>query len=97
MDGIFFFDKHVQPSNDFCMASIFRETHGQITPETLYRDVVGYQATGDNKWAVMDPVNQEIWVAWSQFGAEINAFERSPIHIKLNDYWTQAKGDGFLA
>ena len=70
------------------MANILREQHGEITPETLYRDIVGYQQTGDNKWVVMDPAAQEIWVAWSQFGTTINAFERSPIHIKLNDFWT---------
>lgn len=89
LDGVFFFDKHVQPSNDPCMGNILREQHGRITAETMYRDIVGYQRTGDNKWAVMDPAAQEIWVAWSQYGTTVNAFERSPIHIKLNDYWTK--------
>lgn len=42
LDGVFFFDRHVQPSDDPCMGSILKAQHGKITPETLYRDVVGY-------------------------------------------------------
>lgn len=96
LDGVFFYDKHVQPSDDYCMGDILKESHGQITAETLYRDVVGLQRTGDNKWVVMDPASQEIWAAWSEFGAEINAFERSPIHIRLNDFWTKTNPKEFL-
>ena len=96
LDGVFFLNKHVQPSDDPCMGNILREQHGQITAETMYRDIVGYQRTGDNKWAVMDPEAQEIWVAYSQYGTTINAFERSPIHIRLNDYWTDTLSPSFL-
>jgi hypothetical protein len=37
------------------MGNILSAAHGNITAETLYRDVVGYQKTGDNKWTVFDP------------------------------------------
>jgi hypothetical protein len=70
------------------MGNILSAAHGNITAETLYRDVVGYQKTGDNKWTVFDPEAQEIWVAWSQYGAEVDAYTRSPIHIKLNEFWS---------
>lgn len=88
MDGIFFLDKHVQPSSDDCIASILRDQYGKITPETMFRDVAGYQQTGDNNYVVMDPANQELWLGWSQFGAQINAFERPIMHVKLNDFWS---------
>ena len=65
LDGVFFLNKHVQPSDDPCMGNILREQHGHITAETMYRDIVGYQRTGDNKWVVMDPEAQEIWLAYS--------------------------------
>ena len=37
------------------MATILISEHGKITAETLYRDIAGYQATGDNTVVVMDP------------------------------------------
>ena len=65
LDGIFFLNKHVQPSDDRCMASIITEQYGRITAETIYRDIAGYQATGTNNVVVMDPAGQQIWVSWS--------------------------------
>jgi len=35
----------------------------------------------------MDPEGQQIWASWSQYGAPINAYERSPMHIRLSDFW----------
>ena len=89
LDGIFFLDKHSQPSGDPCLPNTLSASYGHITPETLYRDVVGFSQTGDNKWTVMDPASQELWTAWSQYDAQVNAFERSPIHVRLNDFWTE--------
>ena len=66
LNGVFFLDSHTQPSlNDTCLGSILSNHHGNITAETLYRDVVGYHRTGNNNFVVMDPVSQEIWTAWS--------------------------------
>lgn len=69
------------------MATILISEHGKITAETLYRDIAGYQATGDNTVVVMDPAGQQIWVSWSQFGARVDGYARSPIHIRLSDFW----------
>lgn len=55
LDGLFYYDKRVQPSGSACMGSILSANHGNITPETLYRDVAGYEATGDAQVIVMDP------------------------------------------
>lgn len=89
LDGVFFFNKLIQPSDNPCMGNILREQHGRINVETMYRDIVGYHQTGDINWVVMDPAAQDIWAAWSQYGTTINAYERSPIHIRLNDFWTK--------
>lgn len=87
LDGIFYYNKHMQPNKDYCIATILRENYGSITAETLYRDIAGYEATGDNKVVVMDPESQEVWVAWSEYGREVNAYERSPIHVRLSEFW----------
>ena len=100
LDGIFFYDKQVQPSGNPCIGAILNATHGQITAETLYRDVAGYDQTGDAQVIVMDPAAQEIWASWSQYGASVNAYERSPIHIRLSDFWGTPEGarcGGFLS
>jgi hypothetical protein len=58
MDGVFFYDQHVQPSNDQCVGNILTQAHGKINPETLYADVAGYHATGNAQVVVMDPEGQ---------------------------------------
>ncbi len=96
LDGVFFFDKHVQTSHDPCMANIIAPQHGKITPETMFRDVAGLHRTGDNNYVVMDPAAQEIWVGWSQFNGTLNAFERPIFHVKFNDFWTPTSTITFL-
>ena len=55
MNGIFFYDKHVQPSTDPCVANILTAALGSITPATLYRDVAGFHETGNAQVVAMDP------------------------------------------
>jgi hypothetical protein len=55
LDGIFYYDKHVQPSNNVCLGNILKEKHGKITAETLYSDIPGYHKTGNAQMVVMDP------------------------------------------
>ena len=55
MDGVFYWDKFVQPSYNPCMGQILQDNYGQITPELIYRDIAGLHATGDTQVAVMDP------------------------------------------
>lgn len=94
LDGVFFFDKFVQPSGNPCLGSILQNAHGKITPQTLYQDVAGYHATGNAQVIVMDPEGQQIWASWSQYGAPINGYQRSPIHIRLSDFWGNTKEEG---
>ena len=55
MDGIFFYDKNLQPSYNPCLGQILQENYGEITPELIYRDAAGIHATGDTQVVVMDP------------------------------------------
>ena len=89
LPGVFFQDKGIQPSNDFCLGSIAKENHGKITPETMFRDMAGYHSTGDATVVVMDPEGQQIWASWSQYNTLplVYAYQRSPIHIDLSKYW----------
>lgn len=95
LDGIFYYNKFVQPSGDVCINSILQAQYGHVTPATMYEDVAGFHETGNAQVIVMDPEGQQIWAAWSQYGAPINAYERSPMHIKLSDFWGNTQ-DGFL-
>lgn len=87
IDGVFYFDKHVQPSNDECVGNILKDAVPNITPATLYRDVAGFHQTGDTQVCAMDLTSQEIWVSYSEFGTNVKAYLRSPIHIKLQEFW----------
>lgn len=89
MDGIFFYDKFVQPSYNPCMGQVIQANYGQITPEVIYRDVAGYHSTGDTQVVVMDPAGQQIWASWAEHKTGNRAYTRSPIHIRLSDFWGQ--------
>ena len=43
MDGVYF----VQRTPEYCLNDLVEKNHGNITPETLFRDVAGYMKTGD--------------------------------------------------
>jgi len=96
IDGVFYYDKGIQPDGDVCLSGVLNLNHGKITPATLYQDAAGFHQTGNAQVIVMDPLSQELWASWSQYGAPVNAYERSPIHIRLNDFWTPAAEDRFL-
>lgn len=44
----------------------------------------------------MDPEGQQIWASWSEYNSTINGYQRSPIHIRLSDFWNEEKPTGFL-
>jgi hypothetical protein len=97
LNGVFYYDKYIQPSGHICLASILKSTHGKITPETMYRDVAGFHTTGNAQVIVMDPEGQQIWATWSEYNNPINAYTRSPMHIKLSDFWAPSPTkSGFL-
>ncbi|TNV78485.1 hypothetical protein FGO68_gene8749 [Halteria grandinella] len=87
MDGIFYLDKHVQPSDNQCIKNIITPQYGHITAETIYSNLIGDHRTGDNMWVVMKPESGDIWMASSQYGAPVEAYRRSPIHVRLGDFW----------
>jgi len=62
----------------------------------MFRDIAGYHPTGNAQLVVMDPEGQQIWAAWSQYGAPVNAFERSPMHIDLKPFWESSNSSHFL-
>ena len=87
MDGVFYYDKWLQPSDDLCISAILEANYGKITAEVIYRDVAGYHATGDTQMVVMDPAGQQIWASWAEHKTAVPAYRRSPMHIKLSDFW----------
>jgi len=60
---------------------------GSMTAATLYRDVAGISRTGDTQVCAFDVNNREIFVSYSEYKTAREAFYRSPIRVKLNDFW----------
>lgn len=96
-DGIFYYDKGIQPSVDLCIGSITKGVHGQIVPENMFRDIAGFHETGDAQVIVMDPEDQVIWGMWSLYNSTINAYTRAPIRIDLKKFYTPSTDSNFLA
>lgn len=74
LDGTFYFDKMIQPSDNTCIGNILKDTHGRITPETLYQEIAGRHTTGDATVVVMDPEGQQVWVSWSEYNTTTCAY-----------------------
>ncbi|KRX04245.1 hypothetical protein PPERSA_11369 [Pseudocohnilembus persalinus] len=87
LDGIMYFDKHVQPSNDACIGDILSYYWGEITWETLFRDVAGWHKTGDTQVCVTDVYESTIYISYSAANTNIEAHERSPMKIDLRPYY----------
>lgn len=90
LDGVMFFDKHVQPSGDSCVGDILKATYGNITPSVLFRDVVGRHNTGDAHWAVYDLHNNVAWMAFAEYRTAVPAHKRNPIYVDFNPYFLSA-------
>lgn len=87
MDGVFFWDKHPQPSTDPCLNSILASNYGQISPEVIYREVIGYHQTGNTQVCVFDVLNGEIYLSYSEHGTNKDAYKRSMMYIDLKPFW----------
>ena len=95
LDGVVYYDKGIQPSDDPCLGAILSESHGNINAETLYSAVPGFHKTGDCQVAVMDLKNQELWVSYLGAGKEMG-FERSPMHVDLKKFWGDGSEEKFV-
>lgn len=82
MDGVMYWDKHVQPSNDPCLGNILETGYGSIDAEYLFRVVGGVHKTGDGQVCSFDFENLEVWLAYS-YGTDVNAYTRSPMRIRF--------------
>ena len=87
MDGVQYFDKHTQPSDDPCVGNILKASLGNITPATLYREVAGFHQTGNTQMCAFDITTNELWLSYSEFGTNVDAYKRPAIHVKMNDFW----------
>lgn len=87
LDGVFYYDKTIQPTNNACVGQILSANWGNITPATLYREVSGFSYTGDTQMVTFDLQSREIWCSFSEYGTNVKAYLRSPIHVKLNNFW----------
>jgi len=83
MDGVVFFDKHVQPSNDPCLGSILKAGYGHITPDYLFRTGAGLHKTGDTLLAIYDFANQGVYIAYSEYGTGNPAYNRSMTYLDM--------------
>lgn len=87
MDGVFFWDKHTQPSNNPCLGNILQSQYGEISAATLYRNVTGVGQTGNAQICVFDIYNDQIYLSYSEYKTNVDAFLRSVMFIDLRPYW----------
>lgn len=86
MDGILFWDKYVQPSDNSCLGSVLSEGYGNIDTEFLFRNVTGLHETGNAQICVFDFISKDIWLAYS-YGDDQLAYQRSPMRIPLAPFF----------
>jgi len=86
MEGVAYWDKHVQPSGDPCVGSLINSTthnYGKWNAESLWRVVGLSHQTGDTQLAVFDLENKKLFVSYSEMGTNKEAYKRSPIEVDL--------------
>jgi hypothetical protein len=74
MDGVMFWDEKIQPSYNKCLGLMLKANHGNIDSEFLYRYVTGLQPSGNAQIVVFDFENLGIYISYSSFGSNVNAF-----------------------
>jgi hypothetical protein len=81
MQGVAFFDKHVQPSGDDCVGKVVKEGWGAWTMSGLWREVGLSHQTGDTQLVVFDLEARAALVSYSEHGTGVEAYRRSPIYL----------------
>jgi len=61
--GVFYWDKHMQPSNNPCLGDLLLQYHGNLTAEALALLVAPQSQTGDFQAVTFDYQNQVAFVA----------------------------------
>jgi hypothetical protein len=84
LNGVVYWDKHKQPTGDYCLGSLLQEYYGQLDIET-YIHIVSMFQTGDMHIALYDFENEFMFVANAAAPGESgphNAYDRQ--FVKFN-------------
>ena len=92
LDGVMYWDKHVQPSNDMCLGSILSTYHGNLTAETYATVVAPLAQTGDLHIATYDMANSIVYTSNAAYGAEsgpVDAWNRQFVRLDMSALFNQ--------
>jgi len=90
MDGIFYWDKTIQPSDDWCLGSILKENLGKIDADFLVRYAAPIHETGDTQLIGYDFENGLVYIAYSDPIADVKAYLRPLIYLDMK-IWLNEK------
>jgi hypothetical protein len=85
LEGIFYIDKHVQPSSDPCLGATLQAAYGNITASYLYQTSAAQLQTGDTLLAVYDYQEQLTYLAYPDFWTGVPAYERPMVLLNMTE------------
>ena len=85
LPGVFYLDKHVQPSDDPCLGSTLSAGYGNLTATYLYQTSAALLETGDTLLAVYDFSAQEVYLAYSDYLSGTPAYVRPMVLFNMTE------------
>jgi len=85
MDGIMFWDKHPQPSNDQCLGNILQQNYGHMNAEFLFTQAAPLHETGNAQVVVYDFENETVYLSYSDPATETMAYNRPLVKLNMTE------------
>jgi len=83
MDGIMYWDKKIQPSDNYCLGDILKQNLGKIDAEFLVKQAAPIHETGDTQLIAYDFANQLVYIAYSDPTLAVKAYYRPLIKLDM--------------
>jgi len=83
LDGIVYWDRYVQPSNNSCVGENLKESYGNITAEFLFRTIGGLSPTGNTLSTVFDFKRQSVYISFADYETGNPAYNRSMTFLNM--------------
>ncbi len=87
LNGVVYWDKHVQPSGNNCLGGLLQKFYGNITPENTIKYILPLHQTGDTQSVVMDFANETIYIAYAATDKDptpyMKAYDRTFVSIPM--------------
>merc|ERR1739845_62612 len=91
MDGVFYWYKN---GHDECMGETIKSEYGNLTAESLYRNIAPLGETGDTIMAVYSFATDEVYIAMAQ-NFQV-AYNNPVFYLNMTEWWAVQTNDGEL-